>query len=247
MCIEWNGYKWQTIFWQTMHPDLKARANCWEDPSAVKVDEFDRLILDIKWNPKDENLYIDETQFIKAHADYGIGKVISVDKFGLGNYKLSCILPQGNYLWPAFWLYNDEKDNGTEIDIFEGYSKNTDYMNLGWLCYDLKSWNVASCIHTKPNLPPVPAQNPPISKFNTNPSITYNTYELNWQTNYLAFLINGKIVREITDTMVLNHLATNARMKVILNTHIDGSCYKKFKLEEYSAPFVINSFKYTPL
>jgi beta-glucanase (GH16 family) len=237
--IEWSGCNWHTKFgWGIMHPDPKARANCWADTSAVTIDESGRLILDIKWNPKDDGL---------LHADYGIGMVQSVEKYGLGKYILSCILPQGNYLWPAFWLYNDEQDNGTEIDIFEGYSKKMDYMNVGWLCYDLKSWNIASCIHTKPDLPAVPAQNPPIIRFNRNPGLTYNTYELHWQTNYIAFLINGVIIREISDPMVLNHLTTNARMKVILNTHIDGSYYKKFKLEEYNSPFVINFFKYIPL
>jgi beta-glucanase (GH16 family) len=252
--ILWSERKWKiSTDWGYIHPEEKPRANCWHDASATYVNKNNQLILDIHWNPKDEPDRSvppeDYDKYPKLHADYGVGKAESVDRFGLGTYEIRACLPQGNYLWPAFWIFNPTPGQmcKPEIDIFEGYSKSTRYAKYGMICLQT-GWNIQSCVHTKKelNLIPSPAMGVGINPVMT-PDSFFNTYTLKWERNQLIFLINGFVVREITDQAFMDYLynAGNGKMMVVLNTHVDGNHYKKFTLDDYVGPFIITSFTYT--
>lgn len=250
--IHWSGHDWRTgTSWGYIHPEEKARANCWWDAQSTYIGANDNLMLDILYNPNEEpNRDLPPAEWElqpTLKADYGVGKVESVQQFGLGTFEIKACLPQCDYLWPAFWLVNPTPGElcKPEIDIFEGYSKVSRYAEK-FMCLQ-SGWNIQSCIHTPKelDLPPTPAESVGIYLVKT-PDTEFNVYTLKWERNKLTFLINQFIVREITDPAIMDYLyySGNGKMRVIINTHVDGNHYKKFSIDNYVSPFVIQYFKY---
>lgn len=240
--FEWCKFNWNTSFgWGQMHPEEKPRANCWYSGEGVKISSVNELVLDILYSPK--------TIEGVGSAEYSAGMVISNWKqFGLGIYELRARLPMGNWLWPAFWMYKESVGNGAEIDIIEGYSKNTQYAKYGLVCIQ-SGWNVESCVHTPKefNLSPTPTKAMKPWQLE-NPDRIFNDYILNWERDRLEFYVNYTLVRTISDKDVMDYLYENAhgQMSVIINTHIEGNNYKKFSLNDYISPYIVSSFKYFP-
>lgn len=243
------GEEWLTRHrWGSIHPKPVPRANCWYDPGAITAVEEDVVDLNIRWNPKD--FIIDHPEGpLTLHADYGTGLLCSVRNFSFGEYRLTAKLPQGNYLWPAFWLYTATPHRPEEIDIAEWYSGNTGYKAMGGMCgKTFVGWDIRSCLHTGTDvkLDPQPARFPKLDVFNTDPSHNYLTYGFVWKPDYMDFSIEGITVRVITDKKTLAHFAKYPEVMVIINNHIDGRFYKNFVLNEMPS-FTILDFLYVPL
>ncbi len=257
----WCGFEWLTRErWGSIHMD---KAWYWYDPTAIMIDQYGNLHLQINlnkqafnkegckliWEPKYDSYpngkFVDDV----IVSYYGAGTMSSVKEMGFGTYTLSAMFPTGNWLWPAFWLY-PPTTWPPEIDIFEGYSKDTDYKKMKWsLCgfrKKLKAWNIQSCIHVKSGIPTVPAKMPDLDNFNHPPQNIFNTYQLFWGRTVLIFSINYKEVRRITDQKVLDHLAQYSPFMVLIQNQIDGFGKDKFNHKD-TTPFVLQNFTFKPL
>ena len=228
--INWSGYKWITQErWGQIHPNKPWN---WYDESCVSLNVSNELKLSIRWNPED---FIINQKLIRS--DWGTGLVCCETNFSFGVFEIEAKLPKGRGLWPAFWLY--PKDVWPpEIDVFEGYSGKKNYKTR---CF-LKPFNIENCTHSKEGFSQH-VRKPWLGVFNSNPAETFNKYSLLWNKDRLIIGINGKTVREITDTDTLNELA-NYEMRVIINNHIDGKYKDDFTTEN---PFIIKSFNYYKL
>lgn len=81
----------------------------------VSREEFkENMVFPISFDP-----YITDTDDFK----YTTGEIWSKNKFMFGKYEAKIRIPKGKGLWPAFWLYGDDR-HGNEVDIFE-YSNYT--------------------------------------------------------------------------------------------------------------------------
>lgn len=116
--IHWQGYEWKLREdWGIIHPDFPFM---YTDPDCVIVDNDD-LLLKTKIKPR---------EFSSGTANFATGKVMSVDTFHFGYYRITATLPKGNYLWPAIWLYGFDSWP-PEIDIMEGYTSGRgSYFNI---------------------------------------------------------------------------------------------------------------------
>lgn len=229
--FEWSGYKWLTRErWGSIHTDKTWN---WYDPSAIKIDESNQLLLDIHLNPKSFLI-----NGVEVESNYGVGLITCETNFKYGLFEIEAKLPQGIGLWPAFWLYASNSWP-PEIDIFEGYSgKNGNYKKCIFKPYDIKS-----CIHTNKNLniKQFGPSEPWFYQFNNNPYLTFNKYGLLWTEKTLEFYINDKLIRKINDDKLLKHLS-EYDMRLIINNHIDGDFKNNFTS---LSPFIIKYFKYT--
>ena len=259
------GYDfWCHPTWGHIHDKPTPRADCWYDRDAITIHDNGAVDLNILHhlavfdsNQKDvTSLWVEDGKFKKGidkvvpplmYAEYGVGMLWSVGTFSFGEYVLTAKLPKGNYLWPAFWLYTDTANRPEEIDIFEGYSEETNYKVMRGFCGKVfDGWNIRSCIHTGDNsLPKYDAIYPALEDFNINPSEEYVKYSFVWMKDVIAFYINDICVRMILDKDVLYNFIKYPLMHVIINTHIDGRYYKKFKLDNVT-PLRILNFEYHP-
>lgn len=106
-----------------------------------------------------------------------------------GYYECRCILPKGQGLWSAFWLFNSSLHeangtavNGAELDVFES--------PFYFLRGD-KSRCVTSNIHYNGYGLKTRYKNVVISKLDNNPYENYNTYGLLWTPEGYTFYVNG--------------------------------------------------------
>ena len=107
-----------------------------------------------------------------------------------GYFEVRCMLPKGEGIWSAFWLFNDlvgevtgNGQNGTEVDIYESpfytFPRKRDRDRISTnLHYDgygeaQRSSNVGN-FRVK------------------NPYDTFNTYGVEWNENEYIFYINGR-------------------------------------------------------
>jgi beta-glucanase (GH16 family) len=233
---------WTRHRWGSVHPKPGPRANCWYDPSAISVNAGGAITLNVHRNPRAFNI-----DGATIHADYGAGLLCSVSDFSFGRYTLVAKLPAGNYLWPAFWLYCATPGRPEEIDIFEAYSRNTGYRVMGgWWGRKFRGWDIRSCLHTgtsEAKLRPQQARYPGADLFDLDPTHNFVKYEFIWTRSMMAFLLNGVVVRNITDAAMLAHFARYPEAMVIINNHIDGRYYRNFN-PAGSTPFVIAKFEY---
>jgi beta-glucanase (GH16 family) len=237
--------EWLTrMRWGSIHDKPGPRANCWYDPTAITVYETGRVDLNIHHNPKTFIIDQEGQAPLNLHADYGVGLLCSVENFLYGTFILEAKLPKGNYLWPAFWLYTATEHRAEEIDIMEGYSRDTGYRAMGGMCgKTFRGWNIQSCMHVNYDAKSkgLPAKYPDCEDFDTDPASEYVRYGLLWKPDEIAFFINEDCIRLVLDKKLLQYF--QSPMMVIINNHIDGRYYKQFSLNGVT-PFEIRKFEY---
>jgi len=229
--IDWSGYKWiQQERWGQIHPDKK---DWWYDPSASFVDNDGKLHLTTKLNPK----YFSD---LDITSNIGVGLVSCQEKFKWGEFEIEAKLPTGENLWPAFWMWSWDSWP-PEIDIFEGYSNaRSNYLKLR-LLKPLGFWNIQTNIHyTLNNKNKMLGSKTHYFGFK-NPTKNFIKYSLIWERDKLRFYYAGKLVRTVTDKLILSQL-NNTTMNVIINNGIT-----KLNQNPTNSDFIINYFKYTPL
>lgn len=231
--IEWCGYEWITQErWGQVHPDKKY---WWYDESCVSIDESGDLHLLTKKNLKT----FPETGI----SQIGVGLVSCTHKFGYGVYSINAKLPEGNNLWPAFWMWSWDSWP-PEIDIFEGYSSKRGRYFRPTIKNPIGFWNVQTNVHYKKE------DKNKMSGGRThffgfkNPSKNFIDYTLIWQRDSIEFYYNKRLVRTINDKEILNQLS-NTKMNVIINNGITDSVDLINGIPE--SDFVIRNFKYSPI
>ena len=237
--FNWCGYEWRTSErWGLAHPD---KPYVWYDPDCAKV-IGDELHLYIKKDPKE---IIGDTY--RLHATYGCGLLSSTENnpmFKFGTYEWVAKLPKGKNLWPALWMWSFDSWP-PEIDVVEAFSN----CNGGYFKFNHKwklfQWNVQTNFHVegaKWNM----AQCVPILKgCFKDPAKNFITYKLVWTPNYIEFYYDGVMIRRSDDKDLMKYLDDNTKkgMNVIMNTNPTD----KYCDDHVSDPFIIKSFKYTPL
>jgi hypothetical protein len=234
--IEWSGYRWLCRErWGSIHP---GKSWNWYDPTAVRI-ERDNLLLDIHYNPRQFTFPPDEwvDEEVTLTSDWGIGLVTCETDFSFGRFEICARLPKGRGLWPAFWMYAPNTWP-PEIDIFEGYSQDNNYRH--WFL--LKPYRIENCLHSKDglNIPKVHTWRPWFWQLQGNPCTTFHIYSVIWFPDRLEFLIDNRVIRRITDKLILKYLA-GYKMMVLMNNHIHGQYIKTFSSEK---PFEIEYFLY---
>jgi len=228
--IEWSGYKWLTQErWGQVHKD---KPYCWYDPSAVEITLKNYLNLKTQYNPK-------EFKELGIRPKVGVGLVSCATEFGPGIFEIKAKLPYGKNLWPAFWMWSWDSWP-PEIDIFEGYShKKPNYHRFNWN----KPW---ACRHIDTNVHySEEGKNKmwgPKSHFMgfKDPTKHFLKYKLNWSLDSLKFYYNDRLVRVVSDPVVMKQV-NNTKMNVVINNHVTQDMpYSEIPLSN----FTIKYFKY---
>ena len=236
--IEWSGYEWITHErWGRIHP---VKPVAWYDDDAVEIrwsDEFkrDQLILKTHKNLR----YFPE---LDVKSPIGVGLVSCTLPFRYGIFEIEAKLPEGPYLWPAFWTWAFESWP-PEIDIFEGYSnRNGSYFNWNINAFLGNFWKVKTNFH----LGEMPDNYDLGAECHyyiwKRPDKTYNKYKLDWKPNSIDIFFNDKIVRSITDKETLE-IFNSTHQNVIINNMVQREVKN---IEVPYSEFIINYFKYTP-
>jgi len=140
------------------------------------------------WPQKDEN-----GNFFK--------RVINTDgKFyqTYGYFEMEAKLPRGKGVWPAFWLYNHDKDDGTlpEIDIMEAYSGGGELS--GWSDANLNPTAFAATIWTGVE---GAMGGQKILRDLGDLSAGYHKYAVKWEPNKQTFYLDGKEIYSVDVSM----------------------------------------------
>jgi beta-glucanase (GH16 family) len=204
--IKWNNYEWELQErWGQLHPD---RPVCWYDGEMVSI-ENDILLL--KTCKKQKEFYIDN----KLYTSYlGCGLVSNTTKFEHGYFEAEIKLPDGPYLWPAFWMWAWESWP-PEIDIFEGKTgKCGTYFN-----WKLSLWDINSNVHYN-DINEQHAQIGGKTHFYStkNPTKNYIKYSCIWAPDRIEIFYNDRCVRTIKDKYILKRFEGKT-MNVIINNY----------------------------
>lgn len=233
--FNWSGFKWKTGQpWGNIHPDKPIQ---WYNPEAALV-AGNKLKLYTSKNPN--SFFMDEDYVMSSIS---IGLVHSVKSFKYGTFQISARLPEGQNLWPAFWL-TAVNDWPPEIDIMEAYSK----PNGSYFDFNLKSplsyWNIESNVHYKDSNN-VSKSIGPRNGFTgfTNPLDKDIIFTLIWTPSSISIYYGENLVRYTDNPEIMKNINNN-EFYVILNNgvqdniNLDKSC---------RSVFTINYFKYVPL
>jgi len=233
--IKWQGYEWlPQERWGQYHPK---KSFVWYDPSAVSINDSDYLILKCRPNQKD---FTTDTGVLSVPI--GTGLISCTTKFGYGKFEIKAMLPDGECVWPAFWMWAFESWP-PEIDVFEGYTnKKGSYFNWSLRSLIGKFWAVNSNIHlgAEPNNYMLGAKSHWLGW--KNPKKTFNKYGCIWTDKEIKILFNDKVVRKITDEKVLSQFR-GKKMNVIINNSIQEG-YMETSRKEHE--MTVKYFKYTP-
>jgi beta-glucanase (GH16 family) len=238
--IKWKNLNWQTRFnWGAFHPD-DLRNHCDKD-AVVKLDD-DTVILKTHYNPK--KFWLDsKNKFIQL--DYGIGMIVSQEKFSFGRFEAIIKVPEGKYLWPAFWL-TGANSWPPEIDIFEGYTnKYGSYFNwlYFWEWFGGKFWRMNSNLHYGPN----PKQHKQLKAKShflgfKSPHKKYINYAVEFRPDSIKIFYDDKCVRKIDDPAIMMQLRKE-KFVVVINNGIQD---EHIETSQPSSEMHVLDFKYTP-
>lgn len=241
---EWKGIKtfsWQGLdwiaqpLWGTAHP----KHQFWYDPTMVSVDKSGNMVLVSRDNEK--MLKVDGKSVKRRWAT---GYCRSVQEFKYGTFEWEAIVPAGTNLWPAVWLSSDFSWP-PEIDCMEGWSNNhTDYSKR--LLYK----NIHPTVHWTENGRHVSETKNNIPRSWIKDGNGFTSYKVVWTPEYVDIFYDGHLVKRFQDKKMLAHLnQENVKMHPVMTMNLqsgfDNGDYNTYvRLKQ---PFVIKSFKYTPL
>jgi len=237
--MKWSGYNWITQErWGIMHTDKPYN---WYDEKSVKVNKDGFLELSINFNPK--KIIIDDKEY---NPELGIGLVSSTYKdFTYGYYEIEAKLPNSPFSWPAFWMWSWESWP-PEIDIFEGYTNyKGSYFKISNSWKIWKIWNIQTNIHYKINElkhKSIGSAKGFIDLFKKSPSKRFIKYGMLWKPDEITFYYDGRVVRKITDSKILDKIKGH-KMNLILNNGVTKDDIRAIEGD----PMIIKYFTYTDL
>lgn len=230
-----------------MHPDIPWM---WYDKESVMLAKDDML-----------ELFVRRSQAEITHWDgntykpiMSCGTVMSVEKFSYGTFSAEIMLPQGNNLWPSFWL-TGAANWPPEIDIMEAWSGDNNYFK--WFIaqppYLSPSWRTTTNVHfLDETMQHGSSGSRNISWFKQtmDPSESFIEYKCVWQPKKITFLTNGKTVRTVAGheceqlTKNIKEPEKGFEVNVIFNVWCENPSAKYVNM---ITPMLVKNFKYKPL
>lgn len=247
--FNWCGYTWTCEMQghRIIHPDQP-----WEWYSLSPINFLDSGVLEFGFmhNPKSVT-YWDGKVY---HPTYEVPLMRSLESFDFGTFSAEIKLPQGNYLWPSFWL-TGAGNWPPEIDIMEYWSgkdkpfhlfiPQPPYLSPSWRSTTNVHYNSSALEHQS-----IGSRNISVFKQCFNPTEWFVEYKLEWFPTVIRFYANSKLVRT-ADSKVCKDLVENLkdknkghRMNVIFNLWMDEPL--SYKIPTLKQAMYIKNFKYTP-
>jgi beta-glucanase (GH16 family) len=149
------------------------------------------------------------------NVSYGVGVLRSVKPYKYGYFTCKIAFPQAAGQWPAFWLYNGEGDNYSEIDIVEAYSKKGDYKGYTKFQPNIHYTDKGQWINTGAVSIPIPKRSNPFIKFS-----------MLWEATHISIFYDGYLVKRYTDPKILEKMQ---EMYLILNAGVEDKIEKANK------------------
>lgn len=230
--IGWSGYTWipQRRWGKFNHH----KPYWWYDPSAIHIDDNDDVAhLYTHVNPK--TFEVDGKTYLPT---MGAGMLSCQTDMSYGTYIIKAKLPQGPYLWPAFWLSHVDHWP-PEIDVMEAYSNSGgSYWNLSWPFW----WHVETNLWYRDSgkAKDRGAMRGRISLCKP-PHRRFIEYRVMWEPNSVRIYYDNRLVREVTNYLMLDKLNDDPRMYVTINNGIRTGFYPTEKSD-----FQIKYFRYIP-
>ena len=233
--VNWMGYEWITKKpdGSDFHAD---NPHMWYWDECARVLTSGVLSLEARYNPK---------KFVVHGKEYnpeiGIGIVSTKKAFSYGKFEACLKLPQGNWLWPAFWM-TGAKHWPPEIDVFEGYSNGSG----SYFSYQF----FKPCAHFAVRTNAWKGEYPKQKQFGAKQHKAfkrpeeYNYFTMIWEPKKVEIFFNSKLVRTFKDKKLLNQMADGG-MKVILNNGCRNDA-KNLKMGYVSSSMFVKSFIYEP-
>ena len=155
----------------------------------------------------------------------------SKQQFHYGKYEIRCKIPKGKGLWPAFWMYGEEKGVNNEIDVFEFWNPQNSFGK-----YSSKKLSQIDhmTVHFNHKMSGK-------SYIGPDYSLDFHTYSLIWDSTKIEWYVDGILRRTITEyitkrgknvackdvkanhTYVKNPIFPIAKMNIIANIAVqDG-------------------------
>ncbi|MGQ7848735.1 family 16 glycosylhydrolase [Granulosicoccus sp. 3-233] len=156
---------------------------------------------------------------------YSSGMITSYDafKFVNGYVEIRARVPQGNGLWPAFWLLNAYYVGPMpEIDVLELKGEAPDTIHHSYHYFNGSGELVSSATTS-------------IAPQGEAYSDRFHTYGIEWRPGVIKWYIDGEVVRELNDTNVSRQL-----MYIILNLAVGGNFVGDVDPGAMPARFVID-------
>jgi len=231
--FSWCGYEWTTSErWGLIHQN---KPYCWYDNSAVHMNSDNSISLKTHKNPR----YFEN---LKISSPVGVGLISCTTKFGYGRFSLEAKLPSGPNLWPAFWMWSWDSWP-PEIDVFEGYTNSKGSYFKMRFPEILGFWNLQSNAHYidegKGRM--AGPKNHWIGL--KSPDKDFIKYEVEWRPDRIDFFWNGKKVRSIKDSVILDQV-NSTTMNVVINNSITSEADL---MNPPVSEFVVRNFRYYKL
>lgn len=208
------GYNWKTkMEWGIVDP-----RKSYKHFNKSKVDNSNGLSLGVEYNQTIINAYN-----YKGRSPFRLGLVSSQERFTYGYYRFVFKLPHGICNWPAIWLYCPENEWTPEIDIMEGDSGRFG----GYIKPRLKDfWKIhpiTTNLHyshkgdESKHLGAKRGQLFTLLDLNLHHPITA---EMIWTPNGISIWYNKRLVRKITDPVILNYTNRNNKLQLVMNNSV---------------------------
>jgi beta-glucanase (GH16 family) len=148
-------------------------------------------------------------KFNDITVPYGTGVLKTIKSYKYGYFTCRIAFPNVPGQWPAFWLYNGDGDEYSEIDVVEAYSKNGSYNSHIKFQPNIHYKDKGVWINTGAKNSPLPKRANPFYKFS-----------LLWEPDSIKIFYNGYLIKRYTDKTILDKMLD---MYVIFNSAIDIS------------------------
>lgn len=233
--MNWCGYDWlKAERWGQLH---QSKLDWWYDESAVSVDSEGAVHLLTRKNPREFTL--DDGLEVVSPIGAGLISCTSRD-FHWGTYEIEAKLPTGKGLWPAFWMWS-WNTWPPEIDIMEAYSnKKASYFRWNPLGF----WNAQTNVHfndvTTGKTKSIGGKARPFTF--KNPAEEFIKYRLEWTPGSLKFYYGDRLVRKVTDYVIMEQV-NSTEMNIVINNGVT----QYLEGEDQTSDFIVKYFKYTPL
>lgn len=193
--------------------NVQDNANCFfqvEGDENNNTVEYTNKFIDLKVKPQE--FYSTK---INKQLHFKAGKIVSLQKFQYGIFKIRAKSPNLKYLWWAIWLcgkVQPENNIWQEVDIVESYN------------HDKVKFASSNKIYSQPNIHYFGRDNKhrstqPGSKYVKHPHDRFVEYTLWWEKDFIRIYYDNYLVYECIDEFILDQF--NEPMNLIINNAVE--------------------------